>query len=167
MSDHARTGYFRWLRFLLIPAVMAAVFMLLPGAELHASPADESASSAAQIERFDVKKGQVVAQLAVTEEIRQELRKLAQSASGSAGTFRIDPGDGTVLHFPLQPALEIRQPGFFALAAEAYLFLPAGREPYMLFFSEENEPRLFGVKHPVKPLLSLCGWEDAYAPSGQ
>ncbi|RAV03020.1 hypothetical protein [Paenibacillus sp. YN15] len=156
MSDDARARYFPWLRF-LIPAAAAAVLLLSAG---FAAPPAPAPAGQAQIERFDVKKGQVTDRIPITAEMQQELRKLAQSASGSAGTFRIDPPDGTVLHFPLQPAVEIRQRGFFALAAEAYLFLPADREPYILFFSEENEPRLFGLKHPVNRLLALCGWEE-------
>lgn len=136
----------------------------LAGEAVRADTAAGQAAAAqkGEIERFDVKKGQVVARVPVTEELRDEIRKLALSAAGSAGTFRIDPADGTVLHVPLQPALEIRQPGFFALAAEAFVFLPDGREPYILFFSEENQPRLFGLGHSVKHLLALCGWADAY-----
>ena len=159
-----------WSLVLAVAAVALLAGRTLPSSVAQAltaggtgQPTHESAVQSGQIERFDVKKGQVVDRIAVTEEIGKELRTLAQSASVSAGTIRIDPADGTVLHFPLQPAVEIRQPGFFALAAEAYVFLPIGREPYILFFSEENEPRLFGLKHPVKALLALCGWEDAYA----
>lgn len=166
MSYDARTGYPNWLR-LLIQTAAVTVFLL---SAVLVSPASGEAAQAdpqGQIERFDVQKGQVTARIPVTPEIQQELSKLAQSASGSAGTFRIDPADGTVLHVPLRPAVEIRQPGFYALAAEAYLFMPTGREPYILFFSEENEPRLFGLTHPVTRLLALCGWEDAYAPAGQ
>lgn len=166
MSRLTHRRLIRRLRLLLRAAALAA--LLLP----FVSPAAGEAATAAadthgQIERFDVRKGQVTARIPVTAEMQQELSRLAQSASGSAGTFRIDPDDGTVLHIPLRPALEIRQPGFYALAAEAYLFLPKGREPYILFFSEENEPRLFGLQHPVNRLLTLCGWEDAYGPPGQ
>lgn len=147
-----------------MPANSAPVIQDLAGEAVRADTASGQAAAAqkGEIERFDVKKGQVVARVPVTEELRDEIRKLALSAAGSAGTFRIDPADGTVLHVPLQPALEIRQPGFFALAAEAFVFLPDGREPYILFFSEENQPRLFGLGHSVKHLLALCGWADAY-----
>lgn len=165
MSYNARTGYPKWLRRSIRTGAVALLLLavLVSPAAGEAAEADPQG----QIERFDVQKGQVTARTPVTAEMQQELSRLAQSASGSAGTFRIDPDDGTVLHVPLRPALEIRQPGFYALAAEAYLFLPKGREPYILFFSEENEPRLFGLKHPVNRLLTLCGWEDAYAPAGQ
>lgn len=166
-----------WVRLLVrtAAALLFPAVLVLPAAGADAAsaaywgnPAGEAAASqVVQMERFDVQKGQVVGSVPVTEAIRQELLTLAQSASGSAGTFRIDPTDGTVLHFPLQPGLEIRQPGFYAWAAEGYLFLPKSREPYILFFSEENEPRLFGLKHSVNRLLALCGWEDAYAPAGQ
>jgi hypothetical protein len=165
MSYDARTGFPNWLRLWIRTTAVAFFFsaILVSPAAGEAAEADPQG----QIERFDVRKGQVTARIPVTAEMQQELSRLAQSASGSAGTFRIDPDDGTVLHIPLRPALEIRQPGFYALASEAYLFLPKGREPYILFFSEENEPRLFGLKHPVNRLLALCGWEDAYAPAGQ
>ncbi len=166
MSYNAPTGYPNGLR-LWIRSAAVVVFFLSAVLVSSAAGAAAEADPQGQIERFDVQKGQVTARIPVTAEMQQELSKLAQSASGSAGTFRIDPDDGTVLHIPLRPALEIRQPGFYALAAEAYLFLPKGREPYILFFSEENEPRLFGLKHPVNRLLTLCGWEDAYAPPGQ
>lgn len=166
MSYDVRNGFPKWLRLWIRTAAIAFFFLaavLVPPASGEAAEADPQG----HIERFDVQKGQVTARIPVTAEMQQELSRLAQSAAGSAGTFRIDPDDGTVLHVPLRPALEIRQPGFYALAAEAYLFLPKGREPYILFFSEENEPRLFGLKHPVNRLLTLCGWEDAYAPAGQ
>lgn len=174
MSRLTHRRLIRRLRLLLRAAALAALFFstVSPAAgEAAAVWMEDSTGSTAdthgQIERFDVRKGQVTARIPVTAEMQQELGRLAQSASGSAGTFRIDPDDGTVLHVPLRPAVEIRQPGFYALAAEAYLFLPKDREPYILFFSEENEPRLFGLKQPVNRLLALCGWEDAYAPPGQ
>ncbi len=177
MSYDARTGYSIWLRLLIRTAavtvfLLSAVLVSPASGEAAATvlmnnPTGAGGDTHGQVERFDVQKGQVTARIPVTPEIQEELSKLAQSASGSAGTFRIDPADGTVLHVPLRPAVEIRQPGFYALAAEAYLFMPTGREPYILFFSEENEPRLFGLTHPVTRLLALCGWEDAYAPAGQ
>lgn len=166
MSYDVRNGFPKWLRLWIRAAAIAVFFLaavLVPPASGEAAEADPQG----QIERFDVRKGQVTARIPVTAEMQQELSRLAQSASGSAGTFRIDPADGTVLHVPLRPAVEIRQPGFYALAAEAYLFLPKGRDPYILFFSEENEPRLFGLTHSVNRLLTLCGWEDAYVPAGQ
>lgn len=166
MSYDARTGYSIWLR-LLIRTAAVTVFLLSAALVSPAAGEAAQADPQGQIERFDVQKGQVTARIPVTAEMQQELSQLAQSASGSAGTFRIDPADGTVLHVPLRPAVEIRQPGFYALAAEAYLFLPKGRAPYILFFSEENEPRLFGLTHSVNRMLALCGWEDAYAPAGQ
>jgi hypothetical protein len=119
------------------------------------------APSLSEIERFDVKKGTVSDRVPSTPEIQEEAGKLIQSLGAAHGIFRADPKDGTVLRIPIQPSQEIRKPGFYAFATEMYLFLPGGEEPYILIFSEENEPRLFAVKHPVDRLLKLCGWEDA------
>jgi hypothetical protein len=125
-------------------------------------PSQEHSST--ELERFDVKKGQVTARVPLTAELREEASRLIQSLGGKADTFRIDPKDGAVLRIPLNPSLEIRKPGFYAYATEVFLFLPVGVSPYMLVFSEENEPRIFGLTQPVDRLLRLCGWEDAREP---
>jgi hypothetical protein len=114
-----------------------------------------------EIERFDVGKGAVIARVESTAELQEEAGKLLQSLKGSLGIFRADPKDGTVLRFPLQPSHEVKLPGFYAFANEMFIFLPRNQEPYVLLFSEENEPRLFSFKYPVERLLRLCGWEDA------
>jgi hypothetical protein len=113
------------------------------------------------LERFDVKKGKVTDRAVFTAELREEASLLVRSIGGYAETFRIDPQDGTVLRIPLKPSLEVRKPGFYAFATEVFLFLPLHGTPYILVFSEENEPRIFAVTHPVDRLLRLCGWEDA------
>lgn len=112
-----------------------------------------------EVERFDVKKGQVTARAPVTEAIREEARKLVQSLGGQAETFRADPKDGIVLRIPLKPSLEVRKPGFYAYATEVFLFLPEETAPYMLVFSEENDPRIFALTESAAPLLRSCGWK--------
>lgn len=113
-----------------------------------------------EVERFDVKKGAVIDRVPSSPELQAEAAALIQSLGEANGLVRADPKSGTVLRIPLAPSIEIRKPGFFALATEMFLFLPDGQDPYMLLFSEENEPRIFGVNHPVDRLLKLCGWED-------
>ncbi|WP_438449329.1 hypothetical protein [Gorillibacterium sp. sgz5001074] len=119
------------------------------------------APAGSELERFDVAQGAVVSRIPSTPELQAEAGKLLQSLSKAKGLFRADPKDGTVLRIPLQPSQEVKQPGFYAFAAEMYVFLPLGQDPYILLFSEENEPRLFGFDYPVDRLLTLCGWKDA------
>lgn len=119
------------------------------------------APSPSEIERFDVAKGAVVARIASTPELQGEVSKLLASLGGGLEVFRADPKDGTVLRIPIQPSQEVKLPGFYAFATEMFVFLPKGQDPYILIFSEENEPRLFAFKHPVNRLLELCGWKDA------
>lgn len=121
----------------------------------------EAKTAALLVERFDVKKGEVTERSPVTPEIRQEAERLIQAMGGHAGTFRVDPKDGIVLRIPLQPSLEIRKPGFYALSTEVFLFLPEGVAPYVLVFSEENEPRLFALGQSADKLLQLCGWPSS------
>lgn len=132
--------------------------VMLPESPQAAAPAD-SRQEDSVLERFDVKKGEVTARVPLTAEIREEAALLVQSLGGQAGVFRVDPTDGIVLRVPLKPSLEISKPGFYAFATEVFLFLPEGVPPYILVFSEENEPRIFSLTQSPARLLQLCGWE--------
>lgn len=122
---------------------------------------EAAAPAPTEIERFDVAKGAVTARIPSTPELQEEAGKLLASLGGSLGIIRADPKDGTVLRIPLAPSQEVKLPGFYAFATEMFVFLPKGQDPYILLFSEENEPRLFAFRHPVDRLLELCGWKDA------
>lgn len=136
-------------------------FTVLLGFLLAGGAKEAFAPTPASIERFDVGKGAVVARVASSPELQEEASRLLQSLGGSLGIIRADPKDGTVLRIPLRPSQEVKQPGFYAFATEMFVFLPKNQDPYVLLFSEENEPRLFAFHHPVDRLLKLCGWQDA------
>lgn len=146
------------ISLILLPAGGAALAEGRPeAAAVHrAEPEPDSPD----LERFDVKKGKVTDRAVFTPEIREEASRLVLSSGGNADAIRIDPKDGTVLRIPLKPSLEVKKPGFYAFATEVFLFLPLHGSPYILIFSEENEPRVFALSQPVDRLLRLCGWEN-------
>lgn len=138
------------------------MFFLILAMVLAGGPAGQvSAPATTDIEKFDVKKGTVTGRHPSSPEIQEEAGKLLHSLGAAHGVLRADPKDGIVLRIPIRPSQEVRKPGFYAFATEMFLFLPKGEDPYILIFSEENEPRLFGIEHPADRLLKLCGWEDA------
>lgn len=144
--------------------ILMGLMILIGAAVMAGGPVEQAfAPAASEIERFDVRKGTVAARVSSTPDIQEEAGKLLQSLGAAHKVIRADPKDGTVLRIPIQPSQEIRKPGFYAFATEMFLFLPEREDPYILIFSEENEPRLFAVGHPVDRMLQLCGWEDARA----
>ncbi|MDF2927696.1 MAG: hypothetical protein K0R57_6610 [Paenibacillaceae bacterium] len=145
-------------RHKLLAKILLAVLILCAAIPVNAAVSATMAPG--EVERFDVHKGEVTARAPCTPELRKEAELLIRSFQDKTDILRIDPENGTVLKIPLEPLLEIRRPGFYAFAAEMFLFLPEGKDPYMLVFTEENQPRLFAMTRPVDRLLQLCGWED-------
>lgn len=135
-----------WLSLCLVLILLAIPY---PVRQASAPPAHE-------VEVFDVKKGSVVRKLEPTDAIRREAERILASISGQAPLFRADPEDGRIIRIPLAPPVEVTIPGFHALTTEMFVFIPESKQPYVLLFSEENDPRLFAFSHPVQRLQELC-----------
>lgn len=111
------------------------------------------APSEFQGEVFDVKKESVTRTFELTEDIQEEAKRWLASISGPAPVVRADPHDGIVVHIPFRPPVPVQQPDFNAIANEVFLFVPKDQKPYLLIFSQENEPRIFAFHYPAETFL--------------
>lgn len=136
-------------RRLWIRGALLAFILLLQGFPAAAA----FAPSEHHGEVFDVKKESVTRTFELTDEIHAEVKRWLASITGPAPLVRADPDNGIVLHIPLRPPIQVERPDFHASANEVFVFVPKDQKPYLLIFSEQNEPRIFAFDSPVEPFL--------------
>lgn len=94
------------------------------------------------IEVFDISKGKVVMDVAVTKELQQDVKVFLKGITGVFTQLKPIPEKGFMVKIPLDPTM-VQNKWFNDVVDEVILIFPDYENPYLLVFDGENNPRIF------------------------
>jgi hypothetical protein len=119
-----------------------------------ASPHAVKATEGAEV--FDIRKGEVVLTIPNSNSLQNQVKGWLSSASGIAGSFRIEPNDGIAIKIQLTPPFKVQNKWITGTVTEVIMFVGRTQTyyPTMLVFTKEDQLLAFHViDHKLESFL--------------
>ncbi|MBD0384105.1 hypothetical protein [Paenibacillus sedimenti] len=135
--------------------------LIVIGTIILSTPQPVWATEGAEV--FDIRKGDIVLTIPNSNLLQNQVKEWLSSASGIAGSFRIEPSDGIAIKIPLTPPCKIRNKWISGTVTEVILFI--GKldtyNPTLLVFTKENH--LVAVHIKSKDLKTFLKENNLYS----
>lgn len=112
------------------------------------------AEDSSHIEVFHIKKGKVVKEIHVNDEIQKDVEKILAGITDIYRGFEPIPKKGHMVKIPLDPAQQVKNEWFHGLVSEVILIFPEYENPHLLVFSDENSPSFFTFHASVDNIVT-------------
>lgn len=99
-------------------------------------------------EVFDITKGEVVLTIPNSNSLQKLVKDWLSSASGIAGSLRIEPTNGIAIKIPLTPPYKVQNKWITGTVTEVIMFVGESKTyyPTLLVLTKENHPVAFYIK---------------------
>ncbi|WP_066295750.1 hypothetical protein [Bacillus sp. FJAT-29937] len=116
--------------------------LLFIGLLVYTSPIHAREQSE-KIEVYHIDEAKVIEEITPTEGVRLEAEKYLSNISGVYKKINPIPKKGFIVRIPLHPPLKVQNQWIHTLADEVNIFYPAGEDPYIMMYDDENNVYFF------------------------
>jgi len=112
-----------------------------------------SAAALADIEVFDITKGEVVQRIPNNAEMQEEIIKCLESITGLAKPLGYKPAQGKMIRLPLEKSLQIKNQWVDLEVYEVFMILLPTKDPFLILYDESRNPYLVNFNYSPKRLM--------------
>ncbi|KAB2336038.1 hypothetical protein F7731_11000 [Cytobacillus depressus] len=103
-----------------------------------------------KVEVFNIEMGKVVKDTPSTSAIQKEAKIYLKSINGIYKKLNPLPPKGIIVRIPLIPPLKVQNQWIHTLADEMNIIFPAGGNPYVMIYDDENNTYFFTIESHLK-----------------
>ncbi|MBP1932413.1 hypothetical protein [Ammoniphilus resinae] len=116
-------------------------------------PFQYASAALADIEVFDIAKGEVVQRISNNAAMQEEIIKSLESISGLAKPLDSKPAQGKMIRLPLEKPVQIKNQWVDLEVYEVFMILLPTKEPFLILYDESRNPYLVNFNYSPKRLM--------------
>ncbi|HHW48055.1 MAG TPA: hypothetical protein GXX14_05490 [Clostridiaceae bacterium] len=112
-----------------------------------------------KVEIFDVKKGEIIKRVELSNDIQREAEKFLKGITGMYAKVKAFPEDGYIVKIPLNPSVIVKSQWLNNIVDKVFVIFPKEEAPYLLVLDEKERPLFYNFEGSTDMLLENLSFQ--------